>query len=578
MDSPFGAICIVLHAHIPYVLGHSTWPHGSNMIYEAAADTYIPLLWACEELAAEGLPLNITLNLSPIVMEQLADERFKEWFPGYLEHRRWQAEENVREFHSRQDAHLAWLAERWAQHYAALYDSFVHRYQRDLLAQFRRCQEAGLLEIMASAATHGYLPLLHEEGSVQGQIMTGIATYVKYMECWPRGFWLPECAYRPRAMWASPLAGDHEIPWPRKGLEEFLGENGIDYFIVDSHMLGRAGDPLPVRIEKDNTLGKAWRRIYRVGDYAEPKTLYRPYFVGRRFEDHPPVAALFRDPHTSEKVWSGTVGYPGDFAYLDFHKKHIPGDHRYWRVTDDKRDLGTKQPYVPEWAEERVREHAGNFLWTVKETLRWAPHHGGKLPGVIAPFDAELFGHWWFEGPRWLVHAIRWMHHDPELKVMTCSAFVREEEPNAALALPEGSWGLNGGHEVWLNPQLEWIWRRIYDAELDFQALLKDHGPGHDEPMRRLVKQAARELLLLQASDWPFLITTQTAPDYAAHRVVCHHSDYKRVAEMARRYGRGEYIAPEEWAWLGQLQERNRPFADIQPEHFGTIKNPAREA
>ena len=62
---------------------------------------------------------------------------------------------------------------------------------------------------------------------------------------------------------------------------------------------------------------------------------------------------------------------------------------------------------MPAWADEHVRAHAGNFLWTVKETLRGAPHHGGKLPAVIAPFDAELFGHWWFEGPEFLGAVLR---------------------------------------------------------------------------------------------------------------------------------------------------------------------------
>ncbi|MEN6547152.1 MAG: 1,4-alpha-glucan branching protein domain-containing protein [Armatimonadia bacterium] len=578
MSQPFGALCFILHGHIPYVLGHSTWPHGSNMIYEAAADTYIPLLWAVEELAYEGIPMNITLGLTPIVMEQLDDDRFKHWFPDYLEHRCWKASDNIEEFRGRGDEHLAWLAGRWQQHFEALLDSYLNRYNRDLLGQFRTHQEAGNLEIMGSAATHGYLPLLHEDGSIQGQIMQGIATYEKFMGRPPRGFWLPECAYRPRCMWASPLPGDHEQPYPRKGLEEFLGENGVDYFVVDSHMAEGGGDPLPVRIEKENTLGKAWSRIYRTGDYAEPKTVHRPYFVGSRFEDHPPVACLFRDPGTSKQVWSGDIGYPGDYNYLDFHKKHMPGDHRYWRVTDAEADLGSKEVYVPEWADERVKQHAGNFLYAVKETLRNAPHHGGKLPAVIAPFDAELFGHWWFEGPRWLTHVVRWMHHDPDLKVMTGSNYVREEEPNAALALPEGSWGEHGGHFVWNNDRTQWVWHRIYDAEQDYQALLRDHGPGHDCAMCELVSMAGRQLLLLQASDWPFLINNGTAIDYASQRLVHHHDDYKRVADMARRYGRGEYLTQEEWDWFGDLKDRERPFPDLDPCNFGQVKNPAHDA
>ncbi len=567
MSEPVGAICIVLHGHIPYVLGHSTWPHGSNMIFEAAADTYIPLLWALEELAAEGLPANITLGLTPVTMEQLADERFAEWFPGYLDTRRWQAEQNIAEFQHRGDGHLAWLAQRWEEHYRALHHCFCERYSRNLLYQFRQHQDAGRLEIMSSAATHGYLPLLHDDANIRGQIEQGVATYEQFMGRRPRGFWLPECAYRPRANWAPPPPLPQELPRWRKGLEEILGTSGYDYFIVDSHML-EPHAPLPVQTAHHDSLGKLWSRIHRSGDPLGAKTVYRPYFIGHHFEDHPPVAGLFRDPQTSQKVWSGDVGYPGDANYLDFHKKHMPGDHRYWRVTDGSGDLGSKQPYHPEWAMERVSIHAGNFLWTVKETLRHAPRPDGRLPVVLSPFDAELFGHWWHEGPRWLVTALRWMHHDPDLKVMQCRDYLREEEPTAAIALPEGSWGAGGGHWVWLNENTRWTWERVYDAERNLQALFRDHGFGHDDTAHRLISQACRELLLLEASDWQFLMTTGAAVDYATHRLHGHHSDFVRCADLARRYGRGEEISREEWAWFGDLCSRDRIFGSLNPRWF----------
>lgn len=567
MAEPLGSLCIVLHGHIPYVLGHSTWPHGANMIYEAAADTYIPLLWAVEELAHEGISANFTLGITPVTMEQLADDRFKEWFPGYLETRRQQAEANVKEFRGRGDAHLAYLAERWEKHYVALRDSFCGRYAFDLLGQFRLHQDLGHIEVMSSAATHGYLPLLHDDASVHGQVCQGVATYERFMGRRPRGFWLPECAYRPRCNWAPPPPLSPETPRWRRGLEEILSQHGYDYFIVDTHLLD-GSNPLPVKVRRDETLGKLWGRLHRAGDALPEKTPYRAYFVGHRFEDHPPIACFFRDPQTSVKVWSGKVGYPGDFLYLDFHKKHLPGDHRYWRVTDNSGDLGAKAPYQPEWAEQRTQIHAGNFLWTVKETLRHAPRPDGKLPVVLSPFDAELFGHWWHEGPRWLVSALRWMAKDPEVEVRQCRQYLQQDEPTAAVALPEGSWGAGGHHWVWLNPQTAWTWPRLYDAERNLQALLKDHGTGHDEPSQRLTTQACRELLLLQASDWQFLMTTGGAGDYASHRVHAHHSDYLKVAEMARRYGRGEHISPEDWAWFGDLADRDRIFWNLDPRWF----------
>ena len=162
MGEPLGCFVLVLHGHIPYVLGHGTWPHGAQMLYEAAADTYIPLLWALEELACEGIPAKIVMSFSPVAMEQLADDRFKEWFVNYLNDKIYWASENQREFSSWGDGHLEHLACRWRERYEALRDSFCNRYDRDILAQYRRMQDAGHIEVMTSAATHGYLPLLRE--------------------------------------------------------------------------------------------------------------------------------------------------------------------------------------------------------------------------------------------------------------------------------------------------------------------------------------------------------------------------------------------------------------------------------
>ena len=575
MRQSFGSFIMVLHGHIPYVLGHSTWPHGSQMLYEAVADSYLPLLQAVENLAAENICANLTIGLTPVTMEQLADGRFKDWFPDYLDEKRIAGERDEQDFRARGDLHLAYLAGRWREYYAHLSAKFCDHYQCDILAAFRRQQEAGNIEIMTSAATHAYLPLLREDGSVQAQLMQGISVYERHMSCRPRGCWLPECAYRPHANWAPPahITGA-ETPYPRKGLEEFLGENGLDYFVVDSHMLG-VGDPLPVWIEETETLGKLWGQIRRIDAPAGVfKTPYRPYFVGHHFEDHPPVTALVRDPETSLKVWSRNHGYPGDGNYLEFHKKHVPGDLRYWAVTDASGDLASKRSYHPEEAAHRCEEHAGNFLWTVKATLQGAAGDGPE-PVLVSPFDAELFGHWWYEGPWWLEKALRWLNLDPQINVTTPHRYLAANAPDEAITLPEGSWGAGGGHWVWLNEATDWTWRLIYDAELDMRQLVIEYGSGHDEAAASLIKQAARELLLLQASDWQFLISTKSAPDYAAARLDAHYSDFKRCTDLAHRYCRGEWIEQSAWDEFGVICARDAIFPDIDPLWFRDIRHPA---
>jgi len=577
--SPPGAFCLVLHTHLPYVLGHSTWPHGAQMLYEAAADCYLPLLRTFRKLADDGLPPRVTVSFTPVVLEQLADARFREWFPPYLQERVDQAEANRAEFRGRGDAHLAWLAERWAGHFGELKRFFEQDLNRDLVRGFRELQERGALELMSSAATHGYLPLLHEECSVQAQIRQGARSYERLIGRYPRGFWLPECAYRPRSRWAPPaqVVPPDGRTWLRRGLEEFLSREGFDYFIVDTHMLS-GGDPLPVHIDYDHNLGKLWGRIYRRDESPRPaweKTPHFPYFVGAHFEDHPPIACLVRHPEVSHQVWSADWGYPGDGWYLEFHKKHLPGDHRYWRVTDDRNDLAGKQAYSPEMAAERVRDNAGHFVSRLHDMLEAQPRPFGRRPLICAPFDAELFGHWWHEGPAWLEQAIRWAHEDSRLEFMTCHEYLDDSPPATAITLPEGSWGAGGGHFVWLNPQTEWTWRRVYDAEEDMRELAKELADTQDEQLRQFLKQAARELFLLQASDWQFLITTGSAPDYAARRLDAHHSDFKRVADLARRWSRHERLSEADWAYFGDLRSRDAIFPDADPKWFAGLDQPS---
>jgi len=574
-----GAFCLVLHTHLPYVLGHSTWPHGARMLCDAAADCYLPLLRTFRELAAEGLPPRVTMSLTPVLLEQLADPRFKEWFPPYLRDRAAAAEGNVGQFRARGDGHLTYLAERWAAHFRELERFFCDELQADIPAAFAALQDQGAIELMSSAATHAYLPLLHEECSIQAQVRQGVASHLRYLGHHPRGFWLPECAYRPRALWAPPpeVVPPDGHTWLRKGVHEFLAENGFDYFIVDTHLLG-GGDPLPVDVHYGETLGKLWGRITRCDEPPRPsfeKTPFFPYFVGELFEDCPPVACFARNPDVSLQVWSADWGYPGDGGYLDFHKKHLPGDHRYWRVTDDRHDLGTKQPYDPDRAAERARANAGHFVSVIHDLLEAQPRPAGRRPVVCAPFDAELFGHWWHEGPAWLAHVLRWMNEDPRVEAQTCRQYLAGSPPATAITLPEGSWGQGGVHHVWLNRGTEWTWSRIYEAEAEMRELARELADTKDPQLLEFLAQAGRELFLLQASDWQFLMTTGSAPDYAAQRLDAHHSDFKRVAELARRWRRQEHLTDSDWAFFGSLQERDRIFPDVDPRWFARLDHPA---
>jgi len=572
-----GAFAFVLHGHLPYVLAHGTWPHGSDMLFECAAESYLPLLQIFDRLVSEGLSPKVTVGLTPVLAEQLADADFKHQFSDYLEMRARTAGENQQEFEQQHQAHLAGLAEMWQRHFRAVREAFLHHFAGDIIAGFRRLQEDGHIEIITSAATHGYLPLLGTDEAIQAQIKQAVSAHQRHFGRPPRGFWLPECGYRPRYLWASPLpdAGPQQ-PRPRKGVEEFLAENGLHYFIVDTAAL-LGGAATGVYLERFAGLQRLWERFrasYRPGPADVEKSPYQVYLVSSAAEDSPPVAAFTRDERTGIQVWSGEHGYPGDGWYLDFHKKHFPGGHRYWRVTSAKSDLGSKEPYQPERTAERVSENADHFSWLVPELL--TDHHArtGRYGIVCAPYDAELFGHWWFEGPDWLYRVLKNIAANPAVDLVTCSEYLDRQTPEAAVALPEGSWGQGGFHWIWLNEWTTWIWKHIYAAEAALPLLAQQALDSGDDKLAEIVTQAARELLLLEASDWPFLISTWSARDYAERRAAFHHEAFSRLAEMARRRIAGEQISQDNQQFLSDCQRRDSLFPDLDLTWWARLDHP----
>jgi 1,4-alpha-glucan branching enzyme len=342
-------------------------------------------------------------------------------------------------------------------------------------------------------------------------------------------------------------------------VEQILSEYGIEFFFVDSHLVEKnprftpyellAGN-VPVAVEADNC--------------EECASLYRPYFAGSSSS-----AFFARDPRTGIQVWSGEHGYPGDPVYLDFHKKRWPGGHRYWQVTHPKIDLGAKTQYFPDLARGRTRAHAMHFSDVVNGVLRYhAPQNNGR-PILTAPFDAELFGHWWFEGPQWLKNVAKEISNpDNPVALTTCADYLDHHKPSGFLQLPEGSWGRNGTHEVWLNPLTEWTWQHIYPAELAMEQVAHSGRWRGNEMATRLAKQLARELLLLESSDWQFLITTEHARDYAEKRFHTHLGQFRKLLDAWRKFEVTGEIARQAVADLQQIEERDSIFPSITPEIY----------
>ena len=574
-----GSFALVLHSHLPYVIAHGKWPHGMDWLNEATAETYIPLLNILNELVEEGYSPKLTLGITPILLEQLADSTFKEELSDYLEQKIKSAEDDIVEFQRYKKDNLLKLALMWTKYYSGIKDDFENKYKRDLVASFKKLQDENHIELITCAATHGYLPLLSQDTSVQAQIKLGVRTYEKHFAKKPRGIWLPECAYRPRYNWTPPVETSLGKPsYLRKGIDEFLSENGIDYFLVDSALL-KGGKAIGVYIDRFEALRQLWGRFekeYQPREEDFDKTPREVYLVSSGGEGKKPVAILTRDPETGLQVWSGEWGYPGDGNYLDFHKKHFPGGHRYWKITSAKSDLADKMEYYPPDANRMVPENAAHFKGLIKRLLVEYNQKTGQKGIVCAPYDAELFGHWWFEGTRFLKLVLQNIADDPEIELTTCSKFLDESKPNKVISIPEGSWGEGGYHYIWLNKWTEWTWKHIYEDELWMYRLAERLKDTKDDNLNKILKQLARELLLLEASDWQFLISTWSARDYAELRLSEHHNNFVRLASMAERYASKGKIDEGDWTFLGDCEKRDKVFQDLEIEWWASVEYPAK--
>ena len=583
MSKKLGTFSFVLHSHIPYVLDHGVSPHGTDWLSEAAVETYLPLLETCRRLISEGISPQITLGLTPVLVEQLRDPDFQSDFEKYLKSKVLDAKSDQELFKSEDSYHMAYLARFWEDWYAKSLQQFVDWHDRDIVGAFKKLQDEGHIEIITSSATHGYCPLLSQDTTVQAQIGTGVESYVRVFGRKPRGYWLPECAYRPRYEWAAPALVKGETasaPMLRKGVDEFLSEFGIEYFFADSHLLKGKMRGGGVYADKFSALAELWQQFEK--QFISEKDAFSPYYsyvVNSSGHPQPKLSVFARDPATGIQVWSGEHGYPGDEWYLEFHKKHVNKQSktlglRYWRISQNKSDFGEKGIYEPHHAEQQAKAHADHFVGLVHTVLaEQAPAGDGIL---CSTYDTELFGHWWFEGPQFLYHAIKAMNNSSLITRSTCGGYLdTHPNNNVQVSLPEGSWGEGGFHYIWLNEETAWAWKDIYEAEVEMVYLLTNYGK--DPKLTRLLKQAARELLLLSASDWPFCISSGGAKDYSEIRLRNHNDNFLALANLIRRSGEtGIDLSVGDWKNIAECETRDRIYEDLDLSLFQSVMHPAK--
>jgi 1,4-alpha-glucan branching enzyme len=164
-------------------------------------------------------------------------------------------------------------------------------------------------------------------------------------------------------------------------------------------------------------------------------------------------------------------------------------------------------------------------------------------PIVVAPFDAELFGHWWFEGPIFLESFIRKAAHGQQnlrltskeeyghedFQLTTPTEFLASHPTQQTIDPAPSSWGENGYLGVWLDETNSWIYPHLHSAARRMTSIARVHSSHGNALADRVLKQLARELLLAQSSDWAFLIKTGTAKHYATKRVTDHLLRFNRL-------------------------------------------------
>ncbi len=520
-----GYLILQLHAHLPFVR-HPEHEHflEEDWLYEAITETYIPLLSRFEKLADEGIKYRVTMTMTPPLVQMLRDELLQNRYSRHIDKLCELAEKELHRTRNG-DPRIHKSAQFYHHHFSHTRWLWHERYKKDIVGALRRLQDHGCLEIITCGATHGFLPLMqiHPE-AVRAQITVAAVHYRHHFGRDPVGIWLPECGYYP-------------------GVERFLAAEGIRYFFVDTHGILDA-TPRP-----------------RYGVYA-------PLYTSAG------VAAFGRDPESSEQVWSAETGYPGHADYREFYRDggyDLDYDYirPYIQSTGERKNTGIKYHRITgktphkdlyDWeaAFQRADEHAANFMFNRERQIE---HLAGVMgddrkPVVLAPYDAELYGHWWFEGPVFLEMFIRKAVHDQSVfRLAAASDYLRENPTQQVATPPLCSWGAGGYAGVWLDGSNDWIYRHLHKAAERMIALARDYGEPTDLE-RRALNQAARELLLAQSSDWAFIMKTGTMVEYAVRRTKEHVLRFNRLHDQIRSGMIDE-------GWLGWTESRDNIFPEI---------------
>jgi 1,4-alpha-glucan branching enzyme len=529
---PNGSILFLLHAHLPYISHpeHADFLE-ENWFFEGVVETYVPLISMLDRLVADGIRPGIAISISPTLGAMLENEQLEKKLRRYVESRQELIEKELARVGS--DPALSKTVQLYARLYAQA-AAIIHKYSGDLITPLKSFQHAGQIEIITTAATHAVLPTLAHPEALRAQIAAAADDYFDRFNTKASGFWLPECAYDPR-------------------VQAYLKLSGFNYIFTEAHAVSLAG------------------AANKNGVYASYRTQNG-------------INIFARDADSSKEVWSAKFGYPGDPAYREFYrdlgydadydyiKPYLGPDGerrslglKYHRITGGV-DLAGKQYYDPDAAQAAVERHAADFLARRMKQADEIQAARGIRPVIVGCYDAELFGHWWFEGPAFLESVIRKIRQDRlPLQFVTPGEYLNSCPEPAELSPEISSWGENGYFDPWLNESNDPICRKVLSVtDLMIETANRSINQDLSGPALRALNQAAREVLLAQSSDWPFLMYIGSHSRYAAERVDGHVANAVRLLTEAMEKRVDEKA-------LSDLEKKNSLFQRLDFRLFASV-------
>ncbi|WP_103350375.1 glycoside hydrolase family 57 protein [Amycolatopsis sp. CA-128772] len=467
-----GTFCLVVHSHLPWLPHHGTWPVGEEWLYQAWAHSYLPMVELLERFADEGRRDVLTLGVTPVLAAQLDDPYSIRAFHDWLGH--WQLRAQHASTLWRGDPLLRELAA--AEHRTAVRaaEELGTRWRHGFSPILRSLVDNSTIELLGGPLAHPFQPLLDPRVR-EFALNAGLADTALRLGTRPEGIWAPECGYAP-------------------GMETGYAAAGVRRFMVDGPSLR----------------GETWA-ARPVGDSD--------------------VVAFGRDLEVTYRVWSPKAGYPGHAAYRDFHTWQHEVGLKAARVTGKTVEPQDKAPYDPALAADVLGTHVKDFVETVVARLRSLKKQHGREALVVAAYDTELFGHWWYEGPAWLEGVLRAL---PEagVRVTTLKGALETGHVGEPIDLPSSSWGSGKDWRVWDGEQV----KDMVAANAALQERLLDLVAGLATTARDTVAdQAVAEAMLALESDWAFMVTKDSAADYARRRAAVHTERFDTLADLLRR-------------------------------------------